>query len=79
MIACLIGVSALLGSGLGWLGYRASLRIAEWGRNMDECDRIFQMAAGEMPEARDEIVTDGQRIASLGAAHGLSSGAAALK
>jgi hypothetical protein len=42
MIALLIGTLALAGVALGWYGYRASVRIAVWGRNMDECDRIFQ-------------------------------------
>jgi hypothetical protein len=42
MITLLVGTSILAGVGLGWYGYKASLRIAAWGRGMDECDRIFQ-------------------------------------
>lgn len=46
MISLLFGTLILAGIGLGWYGYKASLRIAEWGRGMDECDHIFQIAGG---------------------------------
>ena len=45
MITLLIGVTTLAAIGLGWYGYRASARIATWGRNMDEQDRIFRAMA----------------------------------
>ena len=41
MVALLVGVSVAV-AGLGWCGYKASVRIAEWGRNMDACDNIFR-------------------------------------
>jgi hypothetical protein len=46
MSAFLIGTSVLAALALARFGYKASLRIAEWGRNMDEIDLIFQTAAG---------------------------------
>jgi len=44
MMSLLIGSSLVAGIGLGWFGCKASRRIAQWGRNMNEVDRIFQMA-----------------------------------
>ena len=51
MIALLISTSLVAGTVLGWFGYKATLRIQAWGRNMNEQDRIFQEA---MPEASVE-------------------------
>jgi hypothetical protein len=65
MSALLIGMSAIVGIGLGWYGYKAHLRIEAWGRNMNECDQIFQIASGEMPEELDGLVKDGRRLASM--------------
>jgi hypothetical protein len=45
MIPLLIASFTVAGAGIGWVGYKANARIAEWGRNMNECDRIFQIAA----------------------------------
>jgi hypothetical protein len=52
MIALLIGASVFAGVVLGWYGYKASVRIAVWGRNMNECDRIFQMASEHTDDGR---------------------------
>jgi hypothetical protein len=52
MIALLMGASVFAGVVLGWYGYKASVRIAVWGRNMDECDRIFQMANEHTDDGR---------------------------
>jgi hypothetical protein len=65
MIPLLIGAFAVAGAGIGWVGYKANVRIAEWGRNMNECDRIFQMAAeGEgdpdQPMVRSRSTEDGR-------------------
>jgi hypothetical protein len=67
MITFLLGTSAVAGVGLGWYGYRASLRIAEWGRAMNECDQIFQAAtegtsSTNLEEGRKRIPKDGPRI-----------------
>ncbi len=47
MVIFLLGTSIVAVGGLGWYGHKASLRIAEWGRGMDECDQIFQAVAEE--------------------------------
>jgi hypothetical protein len=78
MTALLIGMSAIVGIGLGWYGYKAHLRIEAWGRNMNECDQIFQIASGEMPEESDGLAEDGRRVASM-TGHNLHPGAAASK
>jgi hypothetical protein len=44
MVALLLGASTLVIGALGWYGCRAGCRIQEWGRRMDEMDRIFQIA-----------------------------------
>jgi hypothetical protein len=66
MITLLIGTSVAAVGGLGWYGFKASLRIAEWGRGMDECDRIFQAAEGvgsiNFEEGRKRAPKDGPRI-----------------
>jgi hypothetical protein len=41
----LLGATTLAIAVLGWYGYRAFVRIETWGRNMNDCDRIFQEAA----------------------------------
>ena len=43
--ASLIGATTLAVATLGWLGYKALLRIETWGRNMNQIDGIFQDAA----------------------------------
>jgi hypothetical protein len=68
VITLLIGTSMIAGIGLGWYGYKASLRIAEWGRGMDECDQIFQTAtegigSTNFEDVRKRIPKDGPRIA----------------
>ena len=45
MTTLLFGATTLAVVALGWYGYRAFVRIATWGRNMNDCDRIFQEAA----------------------------------
>jgi hypothetical protein len=45
MTALLIGATTLAVVALGWVGYKALLRIETWGRNMNDADRIFQEAA----------------------------------
>jgi len=59
MIALLVGVTTLAVIGLGWYGYKASVRISTWGRNMDEQDGIFQAMTGperlESPRSRPPI------------------------
>ena len=64
MIIFLLGTSTIAGVGLGWYGYKARLRIAEWGRGMDECDQIFQAVAEETEGANfgKRIPKDGPRI-----------------
>jgi hypothetical protein len=47
MTTLLIGISIFALVGLGWYGYKASLRIEAWGQGVDECDRIFQTVSGE--------------------------------
>ena len=42
MITLMVGASILAGIGLGWYGYKASIRIEAWGDGMNECDAIFQ-------------------------------------
>ena len=42
MITLMVGASVLAGVGLGWYGYKASVRIEAWGQGMNECDLIFQ-------------------------------------
>ena len=73
MITFLVGISMLAGVGLGWYGYKASLRIAAWGRGLDECDRIFQ-EAGEGVElisedGRKRAPKDGARIVPFATPH----------
>ena len=72
MIALLVGVSVAV-AGLGWCGYKASVRIAEWGRNMNACDDIFRRAselAGEelMPvvESVSVVQARGKREIPIG-------------
>ena len=58
MIALLVGVSVAV-AGLGWCGYKASVRIAEWGRNMNACDEIIRTASkltgGELIPAVERV------------------------
>lgn len=55
MIALLIGASTLIAIGVaGWYGYRAYCRIQEWGRRMNEIDRIFQYS-GEHVDHREFV------------------------
>jgi len=56
MMPLLIGVGAVGVAGLAWFGYKANKRIASWGRNMDEVDRIFQMANEAEEEAEMQAV-----------------------
>ena len=46
MIALVIFVSLSLGTLLGWFGHKVSLRIAVWGIQMNEQDRVLQEIAG---------------------------------
>ena len=72
MIALLLGSSALVVGALGWYGYRAFCRIQEWGRGMNEIDRIFQYAGKHVDQR--EFVRGGP-----GACAGLMAGPAASK
>jgi hypothetical protein len=58
MVALLIGVSVAV-AGLCWAGHKASVRIAEWGRNMNACDEIFRTASeltgGELTPAVERV------------------------
>jgi hypothetical protein len=74
MIALLVGTSVVAGIGLGWYGYKASLRIAAWGRGMDECDLIFQaVTEGSGPTNFEDgwkrVPKDGPRIAPFVTSH----------
>jgi hypothetical protein len=71
MIALLVGTLIVAGVWIGWYGYRASLRIAEWGRRMDECDSIFQtVTAGtekvHYEDGRKRIPKDGPSVMPFG-------------
>jgi hypothetical protein len=50
MITLIVGASVLAGIGLGWYGYKASIRIEAWGRGMNECDLIFQAMSEDMDD-----------------------------
>ena len=45
MIPLLVGIVVVAGAGIGWVGYKANARIAEWGKRMNEIDDIFRMDA----------------------------------
>ena len=72
MIALLVGVTTLAVIGSGWYGYKASVRISTWGRNMDEQDGIFQAMTGperlESPKRPNFSIRDG--VGSLQAVGG---------
>lgn len=68
MTALLIGVTTfagmVAGGVIGSYGYRAYRRIEIWGRNMNECDRIFQIAAGD--EGQWEVHAGKRRTPRVG-------------
>lgn len=41
MITLLVGTSIIACATFGWYGYKANLRIAAWGRNLDEQELIL--------------------------------------
>jgi hypothetical protein len=71
MIVFAMGISLLTGAALGWFGHKAIVRIEVWGRNAQECDRIFQIAEGiEESEYEWTRSADGAPgIANLAATH----------
>ena len=42
MIALLVGTSTVAGVVIAWYAYKASLRIAIWGENMNSLDQIVR-------------------------------------
>jgi len=74
MNALLIGVTTLLVSVAGWYGYRAVCRIQEWGRGMNEIDRIFQYAGKHVDQR--EFPRSVERVAAV---QGFVAGPAASK
>ncbi len=44
MVILITGASIAATCWLGWMGYKASLRIQAWGRGLDACDEIFRIA-----------------------------------
>jgi hypothetical protein len=42
MIALLVGMSVMAGAAIGWYTYKAGLRIAMWGRKMNEFDQLVR-------------------------------------
>jgi hypothetical protein len=78
MIVLLVGVTVLAVTGLGWYGHKASVRIATWGRNMNEQDGIFQAMADqeEWAEPEDSRSRNRGRVGQVQAVGGhLSAGA----
>ena len=47
MIALFVAILLVAGTGLGWYGHRAWLRIDTWGRNMNDQDSIVRIASQE--------------------------------
>ena len=47
MIALFVAILLLAGTGLGWYGHLAWLRIDIWGRNMNDQDAIIRIASQE--------------------------------
>ncbi len=43
MIALLVALFLVAGTGLGWYAHRAWLRIDAWGRNMNDQDAIVRL------------------------------------
>ena len=56
MIPLMIGTSLVAGALLGWYGYKASLRIAAWGRNMNEREGI-SWDSNLQAEVEDDLQT----------------------
>jgi hypothetical protein len=65
MNALILGASTLVVGVVGWYGYRAVCRIQEWGRGMNEIDRIFQYA-GEHVDHREFPREMGHRASARG-------------
>jgi len=42
MMTLLVGMSVMAVGAAGWYAYKAGLRIAEWGRNMNEFDELVR-------------------------------------
>jgi hypothetical protein len=47
MIASLVAILLLAGTGLGWFAHRAYLRIQAWGRAMNAQDAILKSATDD--------------------------------
>jgi hypothetical protein len=77
MIALLLGASTLVVGVVGWYGYRAFCRIQEWGRGMNEIDRIFQIA-GEHAED-EQFPVSVTRVVASRPVRGFAAGRPALK
>ena len=77
MVALLLGASTLVVGALGWYGYRAGCRIQEWGRRMNEIDRIFQIA-GEHAQ-HEHYPVSSARVSAARPIGGFAAGPAASK
>jgi hypothetical protein len=80
MIALLSVTCLAAGSGFGWYGHKASLRIQAWGEKLNEMDQNirFVTGTGENSESQRGSMTDHGQVSSLGG-HGLPLSAASFK
>ena len=77
MVTLLLGASTLVVGAMGWYGYWAVCRIQEWGRGMNQIDRIFQIA-GEQAEL-ELFPTKVTRVVAARPIGGFAAGRPVLK
>jgi hypothetical protein len=85
MIALLSVACLAAGSGFGWYGHKASLRIQAWGEKLNELDQNirFVTGTGEYSQSQRGSMTDnGQGSSGRGSSltgHGLPLSATSFK